>query len=347
MSNQRFSLLILHEKISSNARSDELDTLVQVEQICSAMQAKGWQVETRATGLNLEATHAAISSLNPDCIFNLVESLAGVGQLVHFIPSLLATLNCAYTGVNADAMYLSSQKCLAKKIMHLNNIATADSFGRDDLMPITDGQWIVKSLWEHASFGMDDACVVTGAEAALARIDYCKQQHGGEWFAERYLQGREFNVSVIEVDGQPKILPVAEIQFAHYPRGKPKIVSYAAKWHEQTFEYQATQRVFPILSAAETSEINTLVLRCWQAFQLSSYARVDIRCDETGKPWVLEINANPCLTQDAGFAAACHQAGMSYPQVVETIIKESMSSWAKGLQSDAPMPPSSLAPQAA
>tara|TARA_B110000503_G_scaffold10373_1_gene14035 strand:+ start:2804 stop:3847 length:1044 start_codon:yes stop_codon:yes gene_type:complete len=343
MSNQDFLLLILHEEISADARSDELDTLLQLEQIRGAMQANGWRVETWAAGLDLEATRNAISDSNPDCIFNLVESLAGVGKLIHFIPSLLATLDYAYTGVDADAMYLSSHKRLAKKIMRLNHIASAESFGLDDLLPAMDGKWIVKSVWEHASFGMDDACVVTGAEAALARIDYCKQLHAGEWFAERYIQGREFNVSVLEIDGQAKILPIAEICFANYPEGKPQIVSYDAKWREQTFEYQATQRIFPALSSAETSEINALVLRCWQAFQLTSYARIDIRCDEAGKPWVLEINANPCLTQDAGFAAASYQAGMSYLQVIETIIKESMSSRAKGQHSDAGMLPSSLA----
>ena len=47
--------------------------------------------------------------------------------------------------------------------------------------------------------------------------------------------------------------------------------------------------------------------------------RVDIRMDEAGKPWVLEINANPCLTPDSGFVAAATASGRSYKQLIDLI----------------------------
>ena len=315
---------MLHESIKPDARVDELDALVQVEQVTQAIRQLGWQVSTLATGLDLASTITAIRSLAPDCIFNLVESLDGKGSLIHYIPALLSLAEVPYTGADSDAMYLSSQKQLAKQIMHLNQIATAASFDLHDPLIDDDHRWIVKSRWEHASFGMDDACVVVGRSAAHERILSCQSRLGGEWFAELYLDGREYNISVLEIEGKPRILPVAQMVFSDYPDDKPRIVGYAAKWDSNAPEYTATRREFSVLPEPELEEINRLVLQCWRAFGLSGYARIDIRCDATGKPWVLEVNANPCLALDAGFVAAARKAGLGYEQLIDHIIQAAL-----------------------
>ena len=67
------------------------------------------------------------------------------------------------------------------------------------------------------------------------------------------------------------------------------------------------------------------VLACWEGFGLSGYARVDFRVDAAGKPWVLEVNANPCIAADAGFIAAAHRAGIALEQVVEHIVQAALS----------------------
>jgi D-alanine-D-alanine ligase len=172
---------------------------------------------------------------------------------------------------------------------------------------------------------MDDGCVVGNLTAARARIDHSRAQHGGDWFAEQFIDGREFNVAVLEVDRKPHVLPVAEMKFVDFPRGKPKIVGYAAKWDEAAPEYHATQRSFATLPSAEYSAIVDVVLKCWHAFRLRGYARIDLRMDANGVPWVLEVNANPCLSPDAGFAAAVVQAGMAPAQALEHIVTAAMN----------------------
>jgi D-alanine-D-alanine ligase len=151
------------------------------------------------------------------------------------------------------------------------------------------------------------------------------RRYGGEWFAEEYIDGREFNISVLECDGQTLLLPMAEMTFVDYPQDKPRIVGYAAKWDENAPEYHASRREFPDLSADILhSAITKAVLQCWNAFGLRGYARVDFRVDATGKPWVLEINANPSIAMDAGFTAAALQGGMSYNQFIEHIVRASL-----------------------
>ncbi len=67
--------------------------------------------------------------------------------------------------------------------------------------------------------------------------------------------------------------------------------------------------------------ITTLARRVWNFFGLTGYARVDFRVDEVGAPTVLEINPNPCLAPDAGFAAAAARAGLSYQQLIRHIVE--------------------------
>ncbi len=309
----------MHEALGAGARPDEADVLVQVEQVSEAMKKLGWGVAVLPTGLDLDATLASVRARNPDCVFNLVESLSGEGRLIHCLPAVLSVAGVPYTGAGSDAMYVTSQKLLAKQLMQLHGIPTLPYFTNLDRLD-NDGTWIVKSVWEHASFGMDDGCVVQGSEAARRRIADCERNFGGEWFAEQFVDGSEFNVSVLELDGEPRILPLAEMTFVDYPRGKPRIVGYAAKWDENAPEYRATRRDFPVLSNEESSRLRHIVQQCWTVFGLRGYARVDLRLDSSGNPWVLEINANPCLSQDAGFAAAAFESGMRYEQVVERIV---------------------------
>src|SRR3989338_421421 len=144
-----------------------------------------------------------------------------------------------------------------------------------------------------------------------------RRRFGGDWFAERYIDGREFNVSLLDGD----VLPLAEMRFDHLPKGATHIIDYAGKWLEGTPQYDGTQRIF-INAAAEPALARILVdaaLACRDAFALSGYARVDFRVDEAGKPWVLEINANPSLARDAGFAAAAVASGLSYEQTIARI----------------------------
>ncbi len=318
------SILVLHETVNADARADAADTLVQAKTVAGALQDLGWNVTTLAIDLDLESMLAAVAAAKPDCVFNLVESMHGADRLMHIVPSVLSAAGIRYTGADSDAMYISSHKLLAKHWMQLKGIPTPGWFLPGEDKPLIDASWIVKSVTEHASFGLDDACVVKNLAEARARIDHCRAQHGGEWFAEQFIDGREFNVSVLEVDRKPHILPIAEMTFVDYPRGKPKIVGYAAKWDAAAPEFHATQRSFARLPAAEHDAIVGVVQNCWQSFNLRGYARVDLRMDAAGVPWVLEVNVNPCLSPDAGFVAALAEADMTTAEGIGHIVNASL-----------------------
>jgi GNAT superfamily N-acetyltransferase len=101
------------------------------------------------------------------------------------------------------------------------------------------------------------------------------------------------------------------------------MVGYRAKWDPASFEYQHTPRRFdfPPEDTPLLLRLRELCLQCWELFTLGGYARVDFRVDHQGNPWILEVNANPCLSPDAGFAAALGQAGISFDQAIAQILR--------------------------
>ena len=325
-------VLILHEELATGARPDELDALVQVREVEEALRRLGVHTAVQAIGLDLDEGLAAVRRHRPSCVFNLVESLGGRGELIGLVPKLLASAGIAFTGSDGEALHLTSHKTAAKRRMTAYGVATPDWFTAGERPGDDDRRWIVKSLWEHASFGLDDDSVVVGRRAARALMARRRRELGGHWFAERYVEGREFNVSLIERHGRPEVLPIAEMTFKSFAPGKPKIVGYAAKWQESAAEYHGTQRVFPLLPAALERAIRNAALDCWNLFGLRGYARVDIRLDEHDRPLVLEVNANPCLSLDAGFAAAAARAGLAHEQVIECILDAALPQEAGLLQ---------------
>lgn len=317
-------IVVLHEALAADARADELDALVQAREVAGALERLGVRADTAAIGLDLGSGLQALRAREPACVFNLVEALGGRGELIGVVPRLLAGAGIPFTGCDADALQLTSHKTVAKRLMAAAGIPTPDWLEDGGARTDDGGRWIVKSVWEHASFGLDDTSVVTGRQAARALAARRADDLGGEWFAERYVEGREFNLSLLERNGEPEALPAAEMTFAGWPAGRPRIVGYAAKWDESAPEYRATQRVYPRLTPRLRDALRDVALRCWRLFRLSGYARVDIRLDERQVPWVLEVNANPCLSRDAGFAAAADQAGIGYDRMVARVLEAAL-----------------------
>ena len=321
------NIVILHSEVPPHASQDEQDVLAQVHVVSQALCALGYSPVAVPLSLDLPAVVHTVQRLHPVCVFNLVETVTGQGYGIHLGPLVLEMLHLPYTGVDMTAMFATSNKLIAKQCLVAAGLPTPPWCSVAEIqrgsVPFT-GPYIVKSVWEHGSIGLDDdAVVVTPAQIRPVLAQRC-QTYGGLWFVERYIAGREFNLSLLAGDAGPELLPPAEMEFMAYPPEKVKIVGYAAKWHTTSFEYQHTCRhfAFPLEDAALLARLEELVHRCWQHFALRGYARIDFRVDEAGVPWVLEVNANPCLAPDSGFIAAAQQAGYTTVQVVQRILAD-------------------------
>jgi len=319
---------ILHPYIHEKATEDEQDVLEQVEGISIALKTLGFDPVPVKFDLNLEAVGITMKMLNPAFVFNLVESVNGRGSLIHLAPSFLDYLGISYTGSKTEAMFLTSNKVVSKSFLTACGINTPMAYTLSSLkhdIPVK-GRFIIKSAWEHASIGLSQDSVISVEDASelIYELKKARKRMKGECFCEEYVDGREFNVGLLSGENGVEVLPPAEILFVDYPSGKLKIVDYRAKWKTKSFEYLHTDRSFNFGPEDEQiiKSLKTTALECWNLFGLKGYARVDFRVDGSGKPWVLEINANPCLSPDGGFAAASALVGLDYPMIVKRIIDD-------------------------
>jgi D-alanine-D-alanine ligase len=194
--------------------------------------------------------------------------------------------------------------------------------------PKADGnsnRWIIKGVWEQGSRDMDDDAVFTG-DIGEVRQRLCQRvlHTGRPAFAEQFVEGREFNLAMLTGPDGVELLPPGEIDFSAFPSEKPRIVGYSAKWKEDSFEYHNTpQRFdFPDADRPLLNHLRDLARQCWKLFDLRGWARVDFRVDQIGRPWILEVNANPCLSPDAGFVAALQKAGITFDEAIRRILQE-------------------------
>ena len=329
---------LLHNLVAADAIASDQDTLVQVAAIRAALERLGHETSAFGCSLDLEAVRCWLLQTQPDMVFNLVESLGGSDGLALLATALLDNLGVAYTGNRTEATFLSNHKVLAKQQLCQAGLPTPgwlalDSqplFGDDGYFgdPAFRPQmpYIIKTASEHASIGMDELAVVSCATVEELK-DVIRQRSvliGKPCFAEQYVEGREFNVAMLAGPEGPEVLPPSEILFSAFPPEKVRIVDYRAKWVEGSFEFENTPRHFdfgpqdqPLLDRQAR-----LAQSCWKLFRLAGYARVDFRVDSAGHPWILEINTNPCIAPESGFAATIEQAGLGYDNLIHRIVED-------------------------
>jgi D-alanine-D-alanine ligase len=314
-------VLVLHSDVPDDAPPEDQDTLIAARAVSEALRSRGHETALAAFKPDLQALKQTLKREQPAVVFNLVEAVFGSGLYATLAPAMLGRLGVAYTGGTAAHFMATTDKLFAKSVLRAAGLPTPDWSvppGWEGLDPAR--RYIVKASDEDASVGLDEGAVVVGRDVH-ARADACARRHGGRWFAEAYVEGREFNLSLLGATDGLHILPMAEMLFVDWPADKARIVGYAAKWHEESADYGGTPRRFgvereePALAAA----LADLCRGTWAAFGLCGFARIDFRVGADG-PTILEINPNPGIAPDAGFAAAAAEAGLSYAETIEKIV---------------------------
>jgi D-alanine-D-alanine ligase len=320
-------ILILVPELKEVEPDDNLATISTARELAKHYERLGYSNVIRHFDYLPQAFKTIVESESPDCVFNLVESVSGTSRLIHVPPIYLEELRLPYTGCPAHAIELSNDKVLAKHILSLLNVPTP-RWGLPKTMAKGEpGTWIVKAQHEHASYGMGQANVVEGTTAAIELAGKLEAEHKIDWMIEEFVDGREFNVSMVETPDGPRLLPMAEIVFENYAKGFHKIIDYKAKWDEESFEYKNTQRRydFPPADQALLRALQDYSLKVWQGFDLRGWARVDYRVSADRVPFVVDVNANPDLSLDAGFMTAAGRAQIPPHEAIRMITSAAMA----------------------
>ncbi|MFA5517472.1 MAG: ATP-grasp domain-containing protein [Desulfuromonadales bacterium] len=287
-----------------------------------ALKELGHQAVLVPLGADIEEFVADLRQVRPAIVFNLCEGFWGDSRKEMHVAALLDLLGYSYTGAPPLALGLTQDKVRTKDILVRHHLPTPNYIlvkmgeqypkTRDLTYPL-----FIKPRFEDASLGISTESIVETERDLKRRIQYIHATYRQGALVEEYIEGREINAAIIG-NAPFEALPLAEIRF-HADLGR-RIVSYDGKWREDSSEFVKTEPVCPApLKAKEEFLLRDVALRAYKILECRDYARVDIRL-RNGVPYILEINANPDISADAGLARAARVGGIAYPKFIERIL---------------------------
>ncbi len=295
----------------------------EAQAVAGALKELGHVPQLVALDSDIAAFVAELRAAEPDLVFNLCEGFWGRSRQEMHIAALFDLLDLPFTGSAPLCLGLTQDKARTKDLLARHQLPTPKyqlvKLGEQSLR-VRDLTYplIVKPRFEDASLGISNASVVENEAELRARIVYVHHTYRQGALVEEFIEGREINVAVIG-NGPFEVLPLSEIRF--HPELVRPIVSYEGKWLEQSQGYRGTQPVCPAsLRGRDAMLVRDTALRACKIMECRDYARVDIRLRD-GVPYILEVNANPDISADAGLARCAAVAGMSYPQLVRRIVE--------------------------
>ena len=316
------------EHIAGAASVDAVAVRSAAEAVRDALIAAGHRAELVGMwGKDVPEVMARLDRERPDLVFNLCESLGGIARNEIAVPALLDLLGLAYTGGDAMALGLALYKPRTKDVLIGRGVSTppyrvvatvadAERFAASGL----DYPWFIKLANEDASVGITEANVARDAAGMVQRCRELLTEFGEPLLLERYVDGREVNVTLLGSGDDVVVLPLHEIDFAAMPAGRPHIVSYAAKWDEAHVDYAGTKPV-PLRSADPglAERVIATARAAWDAVGLRHSGRVVLRTDAAGTPVVIDVNPNCDISPDAGVHRAAMAYGWDYPRLIAGI----------------------------
>lgn len=302
-----------------------INPISEFESIANTLKKSGYEAYILNIMDNFNVFIKDFDKNKPEVVFNLVELYKEQPRLEMNFTGLLELLNVAYTGAPPIALGTCQNKTLTKRILSSLGIRTP----RYKIIKTLDRSFrlglryplIIKPAWEDASVGIDNDAIVDNVDALKKRVDYVFNSFKQPALVEEFILGRELNVAVFG-DKNPQVLPISEIDFSKMPDDLHPIVSFQAKWDPH---HEAYHKTIPICPAQLPDEIKEeaekMALQCFRAVGCRDYARVDMRLSkEDNKLYVLEVNPNPDLTEDAGFMRSAKKAGYSYRKTLKMIV---------------------------
>ena len=255
-----------------------------------------------------------VKELNPDALVNLCEGYFGRPQWESNVAGIFELLGLTFTGNGAKTLALCQDKFKAKAVLKASGLPTAPAqlmLKGDEPLELRF-PLIVKPNAEDASLGVYPESVVRDEEALRRQVRRCLDNYKQPVLVEAFIDGREFNVSVME-NGEARALPVSEIDYSAMPKDMPRILGYDAKWFEDHPLYQKTPPVCPApVDDGTRARLQGLAEAAFRTMGCRDYARVDFRMDAKGRPFILEVNPNPDISTNAGYARALKAAGIEY-----------------------------------
>jgi D-alanine-D-alanine ligase len=328
------SITILYDATEDEEQPKDADPPVYKE-VAQVLKKRGYQIKTLAADANIRALVGHIEKDDSDIIFNLCESLAGKDQYAINVAALLELLGKRFTGTGSYGQMLAIDKALSKKIFSFHGI----QYPKFSVMDAGQVEWsdelkfplFVKPSNTDSSVGIDENALVKDIKQLMERISYIHTEIKSPVLIEEFIAGREIFVGVLGNE-RMEALPIIEWDFSRVKNG-PKFATAEAKWVKDSEGYKAPE-IFPQDIPEEVYKaIQATAVDACRALRIQDYGRVDMRLRHkkgaqkgSAAPgdwewFIIEVNPNPYLEQNAEVAMAARKQELDYGDLVERIIE--------------------------
>lgn len=314
---------------SPQDRGSMRDLRAQIRRLARTLRKLGHTVTVVALAHDLFRFQRLLKRLRPDVVFNQYEDVVYGAQYEMRVAALVRLMGFPLTGSPALALGLCRFKFMTASLLSGVGIPVPPNTALlETVKSIRDYRWqfplIVQPSQEHAGIGLARDSVVFNKTQLRNKVGQILREYKQPALAQRFLKGREFNVGLVG-GHRLRVLPLAEVDYSQLPPDIPPIMSYAAKWLEDTVEYQKTSVICPAKIEPELErEISQIAVRAFRCIGGWGYGRVDVRLDENDRPHVLDVNCNPCLDEGMGIARQAERAGITFPELLKLILKAAL-----------------------
>ena len=300
------------------------DTANAAVKLIEALRSRGYQVQPIEVEHSLAELRRALKPFSPgqNFIFNYCDSFRGNNKAATKIVHLIEKLGYKHTGSPEAVITACIDKSQTKECLMAADVPTP----RYQVFDQAHGEFqhrfpaIVKPMNDDGSVGIHLNSVVRDQEELLRQVAYVLAEYHQPAMVEEFIGGRELAVSawgneVIEV------LPIAEHDYSRIEDPLNRLLTYEAKWMEDSFYYHnIPTRVPADLSPEEVQLVRETTINAIRAVGLRDYCRADIRY-ENGVPYIIDINEIPDLAPGAGFPNSVLAAGYKYEDMAEHILQ--------------------------
>jgi D-alanine-D-alanine ligase len=329
---KKLKVLALFDAIAPTTIDQDLTTELATDDwkternVLEALRTLGHTAEYLAIFDDLDIIQQKLQQFEPDIIFNLADQFKNNRAFDQNIVSFLAMRGIAFTGCGSTGLTLCKHKAISKKILGYHRVHTPA------FVTIARGKRIarpkhlkfpilVKPLKEEASLGISQASFVENDDQFRERVQFIHEKFDNDVIAEEYIEGRELYVSLLG-NHRLDVFPFRELVFREVPPDEPKIATYKAKWDEDYRKrWGLENRDADGLDPTVISTIQQTCRRIYRLLTIDGYARLDLRLTADNKVYFIEANPNPTLAADEDFAQSALKAGLTYPQLIDRIIR--------------------------
>jgi D-alanine-D-alanine ligase len=304
------------DPVDANAEFDAPST---IKVIADAIESCGFKVKKIG---NASSLLEKIDSLDVDIVFNISEGLAGRNRESQ-VPILLEMASIPFVGADALTLGLTLDKIIAKKIFIAEGIPTPKFFevkAPDELVNIDHCKFpmIVKPRFEGSSKGLSENSRVQTKEELKKQVEYIITTYKQPALIEEFICGQEFTIAVVGNE-PPEAMPIVQIKIDGRLKLNDKFYTFA-RIASDRLEYICPARIEQELK----EKLNKLALKTYRAVECWDFGRVDFRVDNSGNPYVLEINPLPSLSTEDVFMIVAKEIGISYEEMIGKILNSAL-----------------------